>query len=146
MSRKCILINLKPEGSNRSRMMDSNSKNTCRPSHFMFLAGPQRTSPTNTKVCHWLSEWLTDWVLEFPHWLLCFRNIWVDKDYKWGGVLIGIDRDCRQETGCDVKASAWKECLPAAVWWRRISDIPLKYNVPHIPLVPTNAQPLHMKQ
>ncbi len=35
-----------------------------RPSLWSFLAGPQRVSPTNVKVCHWMSEWmmkLHDW-------------------------------------------------------------------------------------
>ncbi len=36
------------------------------------------------------------------------------------GVLNGIDWDCKRETGDNVIASAWKECLQVAAWRRLI--------------------------
>ncbi len=30
-----------------------------------FLAGPQRASPINVKVCYWVSEWVREWVSEW---------------------------------------------------------------------------------
>ena len=40
-----------------------------------FLAGPQRASPTNAKVCHWV----TDWVMKLQDWSADCRSFLIGR-------------------------------------------------------------------